>query len=286
MPRSGTTWIHDILGAHPQAVCVFESFLFGDAGLGGCASSLHWRPPAGGGAIGELVSREEVIQDLRALAGKWLAGALEPHHRFLIEKTPGHLYMIDFISEIFPEAKFIHVLRDGRDVAVSSQAAARGWASWWGSALVQTDLSSLSVRLQLPFGTLHSRARAWQRIVDDVRTYEARLGTRLLSIKYEDVHADADTSIRTLFDFCGMPYDAALVRHAHEANDFRQFTAGETHFRRGGRIGDWRQNFSLLDRVIFDRAAGRGLVEAGYERDRMWWCLGGRRARGPQGLAG
>lgn len=272
MPRSGTTWVHDVLAVHPQAACVFESALFDDEfGLGSFASRTHWRAPAARGGMGELVSRESLIDDLRTAASGWLGAVLEPHHRFLIEKTPSHLYMIDFISEVFPEAKFIHVLRDGRDVAVSLDASTRGWGSWDKTALVAFDRWRLGVRLQLPFGPLHARARRWRGTVEMVRVYQQRLGPRLMEVRYEDMHAHTTKTIEGLFEFCGMPYDAELVQHARDANDFGQFQAGESQFRRGGRTGDWRQHFGVLDRVVFDRAAGQALVDAGYEPDRRWW---------------
>lgn len=259
---------------------MFESFLFGEAGLGGFASSMHWRPPAGGGAVGELVGRERAIADLRTLAAQWLGAALEPHHRFLVEKTPSHLYAVDFISQVFPEATFVHVLRDGRDVVVSWSAAATGWASWWRPALLDVDTAGLAVRVQLPIGPLYTRARAWRGCVDRMRILGERLGPRLHEVRYEDLRADPLAGTRRLLDFCGMPYDDDLVGRAVEATDLGRLDHGEGKFRGAGRTGDWQRRFGLLERLAFDRAAGGALLATGYERSRLWWLP--RRAVGPK----
>lgn len=47
-------------------------------------------------------------------------------HTFVLEKTPANSLRVDFLNEVFPEAKFIHIIRDGRDVAVSIQKKSFG----------------------------------------------------------------------------------------------------------------------------------------------------------------
>lgn len=143
--RSGTTWVLDAYRTHPLVAGVFESKLFARPhGLSGLLHDDHWSGRRSG--LGVLTSRDEVVEVVRELASGWLAGALRPEHRFLVEKTPGQ----------------------------------------------QTDFES-SGRLR-----------------------------------------------------------------------------DETGFYRGGRVGDWRRSFNLLDGIVFNAFAGEALVELGYEHDRRW----------------
>jgi hypothetical protein len=255
--RSGTTWVHDALRGHPLVGAVFESMLFERlTGMGGLLGDAHWgNRPRG---VAQLASREEVVGEVRRLASELLGRALKPHHRYLVEKTPGHVMMIGEIAEVFPESRFVHVLRDGRDVAVSMRAARRTWAR--------------GARTR-PFGfSLPMTARRWQRALRYARGQGVALGDRMLEVRYEELRADPVGSYRLLFDFCGIPYDDELLERIHQKTDFE--LSGRSNkpggFYRGGRVGDWRTHFNLVDGLLFNAVAGEGLIEAGYEQDRRW----------------
>ncbi|MEA2374632.1 MAG: hypothetical protein QOD53_1095 [Thermoleophilaceae bacterium] len=257
--RSGTTWIYDILTEHPQAYGVLESMLFSPGlGLRPLFSEDHWRsgrPPWG---LRRIMTREQLIADVRELTARWLGRGLMPEHRFFVEKTPAHTRQIQLIAEVFPEARFVHVLRDGRDVAVSVRAARGSWgsrAAW------------------KPGRTHFQSARWWRQHVEAARRAGAALGAdRFLEVRYEDVKARPHESYRRLYAFCGMPYDDDLLERVFEATDFdRNFEGGESSFRRAGRVGDWRTSFGLRAAASFAAGSGRALLDAGYEQSRWWW---------------
>jgi hypothetical protein len=268
MVRSGTTWAYDMLTSHPQVAGALETRLFNP--MKGLPVFLqpdwHWNAQIGDaptGGLQELMSREEVVADLREIGARWLARAVEPQHRFLVEKTPAHVYAIRAIAEIYPEARFVHVLRDGRDVAVSTLAAGRSFAPAWREH----------------YATRFADAgREWQARVRVARADGGRLGRRFTEVRYEQMKADPRGACRTLFGFCGIPFDDEIVERAVAVTDFdRNFRGGEGSFRRRGAVGEWRQRFGALDAARFDRAAGAMLVETGYEKGRWWWLS---RARG------
>src|SRR5207302_4815633 len=105
--RSGTTWVYDILTAHPEVGGAFESRLFTFAdGIASLFTPRHFEhqvellgTPHG---VGQLITRERLASDVRELASGWLAAALQPRHRFLVEKTPDHYESMHVIAEIFP----------------------------------------------------------------------------------------------------------------------------------------------------------------------------------------
>src|SRR5437667_9309955 len=124
--RSGTTWVYDILTAHPQVAGILESWLFSTVnGVGSLFSSAHW--PHRSVGLGRLLNREALLEYVRDFVARLMQHALGPQHRYLVEKSPPHLYTISLISELFPKARFIHVIRDGRDVCVSIRAATLSW---------------------------------------------------------------------------------------------------------------------------------------------------------------
>ena len=258
MSRSGTTWVTDIFASHPAVCAVYESWLLSaHAGLGRLFEPPHdWEGERGSG-VGRLLPRDELLDEVRGLASRLLARALEPHHRFLVEKSGSHAYAMPVISELFPSARFIHVLRDGRDVAVSVRAATKTWAPDWSRT----------------FGKSITRAaQGWSAIVEAAREHGARLGPdRFLEVRYETVKADPHRSYARMFDFAGMPYDASLLDDVFARTDFdRNYSADETKARRAGRVGDWRTSFNMVDVLRFKRGGNRTLVATGYEPTPRW----------------
>ena len=182
VPRSGTTWVQRILASHPQAWPLLETYLFSrQIGLGALFQRLpppgldapdHDLPPPG---IGRIFSRAELVAELRAIATRWLGLASDPGAAFVIEKSPWHLSDIDLIAEVLPDARFVHVVRDGRDVAVSLVAARRSWSDYGGSRIS---------------ATVREGAEAWAAGIEKGGLARAALGRRLLEIRYEEIHAD------------------------------------------------------------------------------------------------
>lgn len=253
--RSGTTWVYDILTSHPEVAGVYESWLFTrNNGLGSLFTEAHWPPNRSG--LSRLLERQVLLDETRVFADRVLSKAIEPNHRFLVEKSPSHLYVMELIHELYPGSRFINVLRDGRDVSVSVRSAARSWVPQWR----QTFGRSIS-----------ASARAWSHAVRHARCVGEKLGDLYHELRYEQIKQDPIGSYCQLFDFCNIPYDEELLQQIFEATDFAtNYKPGENRFRRGGRIGDWRTHFTVLDAIRFNQAAGARLVETGYEKNRWW----------------
>ena len=251
--RSGTTWVLDLIGAHPLVAEVMESWMFTkDRGVG----ALFKQFDQGKEGLTSLVTRPELIREVKALTSTWLAAALGPTHRFLVEKSPDHIDAMELIAEIYPGSKFIHVIRDGRDVAVSQAAAIRSWAPEWENV----------------FGSVHKSAVQWSRSVRRGQAAARAIGHRVKEIRYEQLHDDPVGSLTELFEFCEIPAGDELVKEICVKNNISEYKwAGEARFRRSGRVGDWRTRFNALDRFAFDLGGGTVLRELGYETSRTWW---------------
>jgi hypothetical protein len=176
-----------------------------------------------------------------------------PEHRFLVAKEP-----IDVLatSILFPEARFIHVIRDGRDVALSMRRASATWDPSMGPGL-----------------PMKLRAESWRRQVENVRVHRDWLGDRYLEIRYESMRADPESAMRTLFDFAEIPYEDGLLQTIREATQLSSYgdVARASGFRGGGKGGGWRDVFTLREALAFDMAGGRLLAELGYEVPTRRW---------------
>jgi hypothetical protein len=253
--RSGTTWVYDILTAHPKVAGVYETWLFTmNQGVGNLFGPGHY--PPGHSGLGRSFPRQELVGEVRQFAGNLLARRLGPDHRFLVEKSPSHVMTMPLIQEIFPEARFLHVLRDGRDVSVSVRQAAKSWAPRWRES----------------FGrSVYTSAWAWKQTIRRTRRDRPGLGEAFLEIRYEDLKADPIAGIARLFDHCRIPWERALLDQIAAKTDFEaNYRSSESNFRRAGRVGDWRSRFTLIDRLAFNLAAGATLIDTGYEADRRW----------------
>jgi hypothetical protein len=261
--RSGTTWTLDVFGQHPEVCAIFETWIFTQThGLTSIFTQREWNPRAQESALeragvrpaaAQLLSYEEMVRDVGDLVANWLMRRVRAEHRFLVPKEPMDVHAT---AVMFPEARFIHVIRDGRDVALSMRRASESW------------LPAMGVGLPMAW-----RAEAWRRQVENVRAHRDLLGSRYLEIRFEDLRADVETAARVLFDFSGIPYDEAVLEGVRAGTELSGYSDGvrQSGFRGSGEVGGWRDAFTLRDAVGFNRAAGDLLIELGYEGDRGWW---------------
>jgi hypothetical protein len=260
--RSGTTWTSDLFAGHPEVHTVRESWVLTQThGVTSILTQPHWNPAARDalqervdipvGAV-QLVSFEETVRELGELVARWLMRGVSSEHRYLAVKDP---IDVGATAILFPAARFIHVIRDGRDVALSMRRASSSWDPSMGTGL-----------------SITFRAEAWRRQVESVRAHRASLADRYLEIRYEELQADIAAQMSRLFRFSGISFDDALLGNIREATEISSYGHGvQTGFRGGGRDTSWRDEFTLREAIGFHRAAGDLLTELGYERGSGWW---------------
>ena len=152
------------------------------------------------------------------------------------EKTPQYVQHLLALAEQFPSARFIHVVRDGRDCAVSFH---RRWRR-------QPELTVFR----------------WKKVVAIGRTQGGRLGAgRYLQLRYEDLTAAPEVSLRRICNFLELPFDGAVLDSARPympASD----GGGERGLRQNS--GKWQGYFTPRMQQRLERIAGRTLAECGY----------------------
>ena len=124
-----------------------------------------------------------------------------------LEQTPWYGQRLDVVERLVPGARYVHMVRDGRDVAVSFART-----PWWSD--------DVGHNLQ----RWHDEVRAIQRAAAALG-----IGSRLLTVRYEDVVDDPEGQLRRVSDFLDLPFAASML-------DARRFTRYE-RFYRGSRAG-------------------------------------------------
>ncbi len=257
--RSGTTWVYDVLTSHPQVGGVLESWMFTHKhGIPGPLTDLHWEPDPAGTTqgLGRITTRERAFDGVRALTSEWLAEGLGSEDLYLVEKSPSHVFTMELIAELYPEARFVHVIRDGRDVAVSVRAAAGSWAPAWRQGFASS---------------LRSSAESWNRAVLAGSEGATALGDRCLQVRYEDLRERPAELFAQMFEHCRIPLSEVQLDAIVEQTAFRVSAGGEGAFRRRGRPGEWRSALRPWEALAVTRTAREGLDIAGYPRT---WLAG------------
>jgi hypothetical protein len=276
MNRSGTTLLRMMLDAHPQMTVPPETHFVpslikaarepgatpADA-LAAMKSHREW------GDFG--FSDEEVLtwfealdpfnegDAVRAFYAAYAEKAGKPRWG---EKTPMYVTKMRLIQKALPEARFVHVIRDGRDVALS--------------VLDRTvrDLTAADV------------ARRWQRKIEKARKMAPKL-RHYQEIRYEDLILDTEPTLRKICDHIGLEFDSAMLDyHERSAERLKEMararpaTAGgakelsverrmATHAMTtrppdADRVSRWRRQMEEADRVAFEEVAGELLEELRY----------------------
>jgi Sulfotransferase family len=271
-PRSGTTLLQRMVDAHPEVAVVHET---------------HWIPrwfnkrkglTPEGFVTRELV--ENVIADRRfthlevapeevkalldgeeSMSYASFVSALFDLHgrrrgkRLAGDKTPAYVRSIPTLHALWPDAKFVHLIRDGRDVALS----VRDWSKAGSAA------GRFSTYAEDPMA---ATALWWE--------WNVRLGREdgaampegsYREILYESLVADPASQLAALCDFLDLHYDDAMLRfHEGRTRDDPELDAKKAWRPVTAGLRSWRSQMPSADSYRFDAAVGELLDELGYER--------------------
>lgn len=285
-PRSGTTWLQRLLAAHPDVASSQETGLVGgylrpladmwDRQLP--ADPQRWRALRHRG-LPAVLTRAQFDAAVRGFMDAVYAQvrAAKPGAAVVVDKDPGYALQVDLLARFAPDARVLHIVRDGRDVAGSLTSAARTWGGVWAPRRVA------------------DAAVTWRHHVQSAR--QAREVMAYHEVRYEDLVTDGPGTLAGCLAFCGLPADeataAGLLRsQALDSGAERRDSlvwGGEVLARLGaapeepagfageGRSGRWRE-WSAADRWAFATAAGDLLGQLGYDLDPSWGRLPAGRA--------
>jgi hypothetical protein len=279
LTRSGTTLLRLMLDAHPELTVPPETHFVPDlikaakadgataeTMLEALTSNRTWEDfgidEAKMRAALERVSPGEAGEAVRAFFELYARAQGKPRWG---DKTPAYMLSITRIGRALPEAKFIHLIRDGRDVALSQTARA--------------------INEQPP---PPEQAARWVKRIGKSREQAGKLGgERYLEARYEDLVRDPEPVLRRICEFIELPYDPGMLTYYERAAERLQEMAGElrgegAHARQAagyridnhrptteppdpGRLDKWRREMKPGDLAAYNEVAGAMLRELGYE---------------------
>ncbi len=266
-PRSGTTLLGRIGDAHPDLAIIHETRWIArwfEDRIGLTPDGLvtpellerlreHPRFAKLGIAEAEV---EELLDGHESVAYAAFVTALfdlygeRQRKRLVGDKTPRYVRHLPTLHALWPDAKIVHLIRDGRDVCLSILDWRKGASRFptWDEDRVSTA------------------ALWWEWHVRLGREEGIALGpTRYRELRYESLVADPETECSGLCAFLGIPYDQGMLRfHEGRTRDapgldakkaWRPITAG---------LRNWKSEMRPDDVESFEAATGELLPELGY----------------------
>ena len=257
--RSGTTLLRLMLNAHPEVAIPPESRFITELHPGHARMTVEnflaklarhkrfetWDLPIEAVAA-EIGRTEGEAPYAELLDATYRAYARAQGKHVWGDKTPRYVESLPTLAQLWPDAHFIHLIRDGRDVALSYAdvsfgpktvgRAARLWAS-----RVRAGLS------------------AGRRLGDD--TYR--------EFRYEELVADPEGQLRAIASFIGADFNAAMLDYTERARSSvlsRAQVYNPNVTRPPSKTRSWQKSMRDRDVEIFEAVAGDLLSVLGYER--------------------
>lgn len=246
-----------ILDTHPHICCGPESRLF----------LPRW--PSAKGLSGRFGIPEAEVAELLATCGsqaefldRFFARYSETRGKpRWAEKTPRNVLHLDYVFERFPNARFVHMIRDGRDTVCSLRTHPR-------HKVIDGRLVELN--------TWHPIAPCIDRWVSNVRAgLTLRGDPRYLEIRYEALVRAPRETLMGLFHFLGEPFDERVLDYHREQGKSRDVTlfpqnpeATQAMYTRA--VARWQRDLTPDEIALFKREAGPLLIELGYASDDRW----------------
>ncbi len=166
------------------------------------------------------------------------------------DKTPAYMQRLDVLERAFPDALYVHLVRDGRDAALSFLAMKRRPRFNWAR----------------PRGLL-SFAAQWRRELEAARRFGARLGSgRYRELRYEDLVADPERELRAVCDFLGLAFEPALLEYHRDVDASSLLDHPLLSQPPGAGRSDWRAQLEAAQQARFEAVAGPLLDAYRYER--------------------
>jgi hypothetical protein len=291
--RSGTTLLMRLARLHPDVHCNYQAHFF-------------TRKPL----LKSLVDSPDIEEWLTRKSNRWNHGrdlsplilraaadlimerdAAREGKSIVGDKSPSsviHGQVVRDMHSLYPDAKIVNIVRDGRDVLISERFRNFVEESRFLTgedkriiADLQTDPASFSDGRRSIFTETFIRNIA-SRWVNDLTESDAEAqrlyGENYHSLRYEDLLATPFAEMTKLWKFLGVKKISKTLEKAIKtemsSNPDEEWQAqrneGIASFLPKGQAGNWQRLFTVRDKAVFKEVAGEMLVKWGYEKDLNW----------------
>jgi hypothetical protein len=263
LPRSGTSWLQGMLGTLPEIATVRETHLSDDylRLMLKCWRDERQRPDPDG--LKAILSEVEFYDCLKVFCDRIFAKFVElnPQAEIILEKTPGNLNFVDLLNHLYPEAYFIHVIRDPRAVVASHLALKQEKWSW-----LTADTNHVDIALK------------WTKAIEKRDRAATLLNQRFLEVPYEDLKTDQTLVLFKITNFLGLNYTQQQLKNLipqvsasdldqNKANlpEHNPFFDNRPNFFRRGEVDSWQQELTKEQIIDIESVCLRPMLNHGYQ---------------------
>jgi hypothetical protein len=171
------------------------------------------------------------------------------------DKTPAYIEIVPPLAAMFGNAKFIHLIRDGRDVAKSFER--QGWHGPW----------------------MHGYTREWSRAAElDMRLGKTPLNERILRVLYEELVLHPEGTLRRICAFIDEKFEDQMLSWHEKVDNAVPFREKNLHSGLGRNmnpsdVGRWKREMTSREIFVAEALIGTQLSHFGYERryrSKLW----------------
>jgi len=292
--RSGTTLLMRLARMHPEVHCNYQAHFFTRQPL---LKSLVNTPEAEewltrksnrwnqGRDLSPLVLRaaaDLIMERDAARAGKMIVGDKSPSSTI-------HGQAVRDMHSVYPDAKLVYIVRDGRDVLISERFRNFVEESKFLTLEDKRIIDDLRKdQTQFTNGTrsiftetfIRRVAKGWVQNLQETEDEARRLlgDDHYFGMRYEDLLSTPFEEMKKLWEFLGVKHvDTALdgeIKAEMASNPDEEWQAkrneGIASFLPKGQAGNWQRLFTEKDKSVFKEAAGEMLIRWKYEKDLNW----------------
>lgn len=291
--RSGTTLLMRLARLHPEVHCDYQAHFFTRQPL---LKSLVNTPEAEewltrksnrwnqGRDLSPLVLRaaaDLLLEREAAREGKMIVGDKSPSSTI-------HGQSVRDLQAVYPDAKLIYIVRDGRDVLISERFRNFVEESRFLKAEdrriiegLRKDQAAFTNGTRSIFTETFIRrvAKGWATNLKEIEAEAHRLfGDHYIGVRYEDLLSQPFEEMSKLWKFLGvkkvnksLEKDIQTEMSSNPDEEWQAQRNGDiASFLPKGQAGNWMRLFTAQDKAIFKEAAGEMLVRWGYEKSVDW----------------
>ena len=254
--RSGTTLLREMLNRHPKLFCGPETSMFGLPFWPNNISKM-WNLDEQR-LITDAQASDNLVHFAEQFYGEQSARAGKDR---VADKTPNNIRVIGKLLTWFPNGRFIHIIRDGRDVACSLRNHPK------------EKIENGKIVPSLINRPISECAQRW---LDDTSSGLAyRTHPRYYEIKYEDLVSEPHAVLTELCQFIGEDYQPCMIEP--DASQSDNMNVGRLVNNQNSKekissrsLGRWRNDLTADEKKDFEDVAGELLIALGYVDSNQW----------------